>query len=203
MKQRLFAGMIAAGMTLGAAFGVQAQGVGLQVGDTADARAAGQFQVTPGAVFGDDVSFYGLRESYSVFDELRVFLDLGAINAKDSDVDFGAQVGALACLPSEDLICDLGLRTAIYYINTDIWDLLGASLMLVTSDETILDNLFVYGGVGGDFSIKTMDSSEDDETEVNPAFSLGALYRFTDRLSLYLEVTHVDDVFFGGGLRFQ
>lgn len=204
MKTTWLVGIVAAGLAWGVALGAHAQGVGLQIGDTADKRPAGQFEITPGMVYGDDVSFYGLRESYSIFDELRVFLDLGAINATDSDVDFGAQLGALASLPSDDFVCDVGLRTALYYINTDVWDMFGASLMLVTSDETLLDNLFAYGGIGADVASKTWeDETKGDKTKVNPAFSLGLLYRFTEKWSAYAEVSYVDDAFIGAGVRFR
>ena len=204
MKTSWLVGIVAAGLAWGVALGARAQGVGLQIGDTADKRTAGQFEIVPGMVYGDDVSFYGLRESYSIFDELRVFLDLGAINATDSDVDFGAQLGALAILPSDDFVCDVGLRTALYYINTDIWDMFGASLMLVTSDETLLDNLFAYGGFGADVASKTWeDETKGDKTKVNPAVNLGLLYRFTEKWSAYAEVSYVDDTFIGAGIRFR
>lgn len=183
--------------------GSYAQGVGLQVADTADTREPGRLQITPGAVFGDDVSFYGIRETYSVFDELRAFLDLGAVNADGADIDFGGQAGALACIPSEDVICDLALRAAVYYVNTDTLDLFGSSLMLLASDESLLDGLYLYCGAGGDLCNRKKNRFADEETEINPALTLGALYQFSDSLAAYVEASYVDDIFVGTGVRFR
>lgn len=203
VKTRLFVWTIAAGMTLLMPLALQAQGIGLQVADTADIREPGQLEITAGAVYGDDASFYGIRESYTIFEELRAFLDLGAINADDSDLDFAAQAGALACIPSEDYICDLAVRAVTYFVNADDEDLFGGNLMLISSDETLLDDLYVYGGLGMDVSNRKKAGASSSHTEANPALTVGILYHFTESIAAYVEVSHVDDGFIGAGIRLR
>jgi hypothetical protein len=43
--------------------------------------------------------------------------------------------------------------------------------------------------------------SEVTEDNVYLALAAGATYRFADRLSLYGEISYVDDPFIGGGVR--
>jgi hypothetical protein len=203
VKIKQFAGLIAAGMTLMMPLTLRAQGIGLQVADSADPGEPGQLEITPGAVFGNDLWFAGVRESYTIVDELRVFLDLGAINADDSDLDFAVQAGALVCLPSGDYICDLALRATTYFANADDEDTFGGSLMLISSDETLLDNLYVYGGLGMDLRNRKEDTDSRSRTEINPALSVGLLCHFTDSLAAYVEVSHADSGFLGMGIRIR
>ena len=203
MKTKMFGWMIAVGMILLAPLTLQAQGIGLQVADSAETGEPGRLELMPGAVFGDDMSFYGIRETYTIFEELRIFLDMGSVDADDSDLDFGVQAGALACIPSDDSICDLALRAATYFINADNEDTFGGSLMLISSGETLLDNLHLYGGLGLDLSGRKASGASSSRTEVNPALSAGVLYNFTDSIAAYLEVSYVDNAFIGTGVRLR
>ncbi len=203
MRTKIFRWMIVAGMILLTPLAVLAQGIGLQVADTAGTGEPGRLELTPGVVFGDDVSFYGIRETYTVFEELRAFLDLGAINADDSDLDFGAQAGALACIPSEDMACDLAFRAATYFVNTDSKDMFGGTLMLVSSGETLLNDLYLYGGLGMDLCNRKASTASKSRTEINPALSAGVLFNFTDSIAAYIEVSHVDSAFIGTGIRLR
>ncbi len=203
MRTKIFGWMIAAGLILLAPLALQAQGVGLQVADTAGAGEPGRLELTPGVVFGNDVSFYGIRETYTVFEEMRAFLDLGAINADDSDLDFGAQAGALACIPSDDYVCDLAVRVATYFVNTDSEDMFGGSLMMISSGETLLNDLYLYGGLGMVLSNRKASTASRSRTEINPALSAGVLFNFTDSIAAYIEVSHVDSAFIGTGIRLR
>jgi hypothetical protein len=203
VKTRLFGWMIAAGMTLLTPLALQAQGIGLQVADLAEKHESGQLEVTPGATFGEHLSFYGVREAYTFSEELRAFIDVGAVNVDDSDFDFAAQAGALATLPSDTDLCDLGVRAAAYFLNTDREDIFGGNLMLVSSGETVLDSLYVYGGLGVDLSNRKSGEASKSRTELNPALSAGVLFNFTDSIAAYVEVSHVDSAFIGAGIRFR
>lgn len=179
-----------------------AQMVGLPVMDTAAARDAGNLEVTPGLMFGKDMDFYGARATVTALDELRVFFDLGRVDINDNDANFGLQGGVLYSLEPTDLV-DLGIRVAAYHINTDYLGLTGMNGMLVFSDETLLDDLYCYGGAGVDLSYKSNDVSFGDssnQVELNPAFSLGLAYRFNDSYCLFTEADFIDGFYFGAGL---
>jgi len=203
MKMKTLAiGFFMAGMICGRAGLAQAQMVGLPVMDTVTPRDKGNLEVTPGVMFGHDMDFYGVRTTVSVLDELRVFLDLGQVDLNDADSSFGVQGGVLYSLEPNDFV-NLGIRGAAYYMNTDLLGLTGVNGMLVFSDETLVDHLFLYGGAGLDLVYKSMDSrwgASSSQTEVNPAFSLGLSYQFNENFSLFTEVDYIDGMYAGIGL---
>ncbi len=201
MKMKtLVAGLFVVGMACSqAGF---SQMVGLPVMDTASPRDQGNLEVTPGVMLGRDMDFYGARATVSVIDDLRLFFDLGQVDLTDADSGYGAQGGALYSLARNDLV-DLGIRGAVYYAGTDSPGLTGANGMLVFSDETLLDHLFLYGGAGLDVVYKSIDTSwgsSSSQTEINPAFSLGLSYQFSDSFSLFAEANYVDGLYAGIGL---
>jgi hypothetical protein len=178
-----------------------AQGVGLPIMDTADSREQGNLEVTPGGWIGEDLSYYGARVSATALEEMRVFLDLGILSVKDAEDGFGGQVGALYSLPS-DSVTALGLRGACYFADTEELDVLGGNLMLVFSDETLLDDLFLYGGAGADYGRKEGWYGKA-RSELNPIVALGLEYLLHANVSIFAEVTHTDTSFIGGGIRIR
>jgi len=190
------------------------QAVGLQVADTAEARTQGDSELTAGTALGywmsprlgPDRSFFGVRKTYSVLQDVRVFGDLGLEDVEGSNPNFGLQLGALCSLP-ENRIADFGIRTALHYTDTEQMSLFGGNLMFISSDETLIDHLFVYGGLGVDISKqKTQNAAatDDIQNKVNPLVTLGALYKVTDQISLYAELTYLDtNAFVGFGLKIR
>jgi hypothetical protein len=178
--------------------------IGLPVADTAEIRDSGQLEFMPGAVIGSDLSFYGLRQSYSFLDGFRAFLDLGAVDIKDENMDFAGSLGATFCIPG-DFIADLAIRPSFYYANTDSTDIIGGTLALVTSDESLLDNLYLYGAFGLDFSQteESLESVTTTTTEINPLLSLGLIYNCTPSLGLFLEGTYINSSFISFGIKIR
>jgi hypothetical protein len=178
--------------------------IGLPVADTAEVRDSGQLEFMPGAVIGDDISFYGLRQTYNVLDGFRAFLDLGAVDFKGSNLDFAGSLGATVCIPG-DFIADLAVRTSFYYANTDSTDIIGGTLALVTSDESLLDDLYLYGSFGLDFSQteQNLETATKTTTEINPLLSLGLIYNCTPSLGLFLEGTYIESPFVGFGIKIR
>lgn len=191
-----------AGVVVSMAGIAQAQMVGLPVMDTASPRDKGNLEVTPGAMFGRDMDFYGVRTTLSLADDFRAFLDLGQVDLVDGDSNFGVQAGGLYSLEPTEL-GDLGIRGAAYYSKTDRLGLTGANGMLVFSDETLLDHLFFYGGIGLDIVYKSMDNPGGESTtqaEINPALSLGLSFQFSENFSLFVEGDYIDGPYVGAGL---
>lgn len=203
MKTGSFVATLVSGLLLAAPALGLAQDIGLRIADTAEPTTPGQFEVTPGVVFGDETSFYGVRETYVVAEDLRAFLDLGLVDSDHSDIDLGGQLGALAPIPGVELIGDLAARATVYFANTDDRDVWGTDLMLVSSSETLVDSLFLYGGLGLDISHRESDESSSGRTEFNPALSIGLFFRFSESVAAYVEASHVDGAAIGTGIRIR
>ncbi len=203
MKMKTLAiGLFVTSLMFGLAGMSRAQMVGLPVMDTASPRDQGNLEVTPGVMFGRDMDFYGVRTTVSVLDDLRLFFDVGQVDLTDADSNFGVQGGALYSLKSTDL-ADFGVRVTTYYTKTDLVGLTGGNGMLVFSDETLLDHLFLYGGAGLDLVHKSIDTSwgsNTSQTELNPAFALGLSYAFSENFSLFIEADYIDGPYAGCGL---
>ncbi len=195
----LFRVILATGMFLGLGFSANAQVVGLPVLDTATTRDPGSLEATPGIVIGQDMNFYGLRGTITMLDELRGFLDLGQLDVDGYGDSLAMQAGALLNLPVCDVV-DTALRGTFYYSNTDRIDILGGNMMILCSDESLLDNLYLYGGAGLDASKKKTYSSK---TEINPIIALGLSYKVCENIHLFLEGDYVDGFYgsFGVSIR--
>lgn len=185
---------------------VMGHGIGLQVADTADMRTAGETEFSAGFVFSDTMSGCAARAMGSIEDELRVFFDLGWSDPEGSpEGNIAVQAGGIYALPIDDP-SDLALRAAGYYVDTDSIDIIGGSLMLLSSGETLLEGLYVYGGLGLDLSKREVEitrSATSSRGELNPALTVGALYFFTTHISAYVETSYVDEPLIGTGVRYR
>jgi hypothetical protein len=199
------------GLILMATLKAGAQGYGLPTAESYEPREDGCFDITAGAVFGHDLAFYGLRDTFAALETLRFFVDVGIIDPPDShSVDLAAQAGAVYCLPF-DLPNDmyLGVRGALYTMNADKLDVSGGNVMLLMSRQTYFKDLFLYGGVGGDARrVKKVaaDGRENSDHKLNPILALGALMPMTqlsEHLFFYAELTVTDDPFIGVGIRYR
>jgi hypothetical protein len=108
------------------------------------------------------------------------------------------------CIPG-DFIADLAVRTSFYYANTDSTDIIGGTLALITSDESLLDDLYLYGSFGLDFSQteQNLETATKTTTEINPLLSLGLIYNCTPSLGLFLEGTYIESPFVGFGIKIR
>lgn len=199
-----------------------AQGpVGLQIAETAGPKPVGQVLWSGGLCIGDDTTFYGVRGALALSEAVQLFCDAGIVDMDDVDEDIGIKVGGLVALPVE-LPFDAGVRGTYETVFFDDFDYYALSVMGVGSVDAAayVAGLSLYGGLGlaywdaevegegvgewvwvderGAFRRSSVDS-EDDAVEV--AFSLGALYDMTGRLSAFAEYSHVDDSFLGLGVR--
>lgn len=182
---------------MGLALPSLAQPVGLPLLDTAGTREPGSLEATPGIAFGKDMNFYGVRGTITLLDELRTFVDIGRLDTRNNGDSLALQAGGLYSIPMCSY-CDTAVRGAMYYSNTDYLDILGGNLMLMCSDETLLDDLFAYGGLGVDVSQRKVYSS--DHTEINPSLAVGLTYKVTDNFWLFLEGDYVDSLFVATGV---
>lgn len=189
-------GLLVTGMIAGTAPLSLAQMVALPLLDTAGNRDEGSLELMPGVSVGDEMNFYGARTTVTAMDDLRCFFDLGRVDTKDDGANLAVQVGGLYNLPLVDG-CDTALRGAMYYSNPDPLTIVGGNMMLMGSSETILNDLYLYGGLGLDLSKRKVGTYT---TELNPALALGLSYRISDNFVLFLEGDFIDGLYASGGL---
>jgi len=200
-----------------------AQGpVGLMVSETAAPKAPGAKMIAGGVTIGDDSDFFGGRFSAGVFENLLLFGDVGILNSDDIDEsDPGIQIGGIYSVPV-DLPVDLAARGAYATVFFDDYDYYSLSAMALASKDLEVEAhpLSVYGGIGllyweveADVTVPivvgqqdgtgvpgvTRVHAKDDDTEI--VVVAGAILDITEQLSVYVEYNHVDDSFFGGGVR--
>ncbi len=205
MNTRRWIARVAAAATLTWCSQGLAQGIGLQVADTVEARSAGDTEFSLGTVYSDPIWGCSTRAMYSAQDDFRVFFDLGWAEPENGDGNIAVQAGGIYALDVE-FISDLGLRAAGYYVDTDALDMMGGSFMVLSSGETILDDLHIYGGLGADVSRREVwvtRSVTSSRGEINPAATIGLLYFVTAHVSAYVEASHVDVPMVGFGLRYR
>lgn len=206
--------MLVAGVAL-------AQGFSLQVGESAAAMGQGALRVSAGANVGDEVMFYGGRVGYAPMEGLQVFADGGLADSDTMDSAMSIQGGAIYTLPVQ-MPVDLAVRGAIakpffddiempsytYYGETFgggtvSVDVMIMSIMALASKDMgdQMPGLTVYGGAG--FARLSVSVGDADDSETDLALAAGGIYKVTDQLSVFGELSYVDDPFFGGGVRFD
>lgn len=205
MKSKMFKSvLLVSGILFACASGAFGQAIGLPVADTSEARTQGDAELTAGCNFGNDAAFYGVRGTANLLNELRGFVDIGFEDVERSDLTLAAQAGLQVALPV-DFISDLALRAALYYTDADARNVLGGNLILLSSDETLIENLFVYGGIGVDCASREMETDSgvsSTRVEINPLATVGLIQKISDSFFAFGEVTYLDsDFFVGFGLK--
>jgi hypothetical protein len=171
--------------------------------------------VDGGVTIGDDTDYLGARYNLLVGDNLQVFGELGYADS-DFDVDgpaFGG--GAYLQLPSSSEL-SFGVRGSWNYAmmegseggadaEFDVWVL---TLLGVVGGETSVDGLIWYANAGlahmdGDYDVEVAGFEAEGGFESDTEFLIGGglQYAFDDRFSGFVGLEHVDDMFFGAGLR--
>jgi len=202
------------GVVFLAAVTAMAQGpVGLMVGDTFELREPRAMMAGAGINVGEDTTFFGARFTMSLTERVCAFGDIGIIDIDDLDDDPGIQIGAVYTFTDGEQAFDLGVRGAYATVFFDDFDYSSLSGMLVGSMslDAQVEGLSVYGGVGLLFWESDVDGRivvrgevvsatiDDDDTET--VLAVGIVHDLSSRLSVYAEYNHVDDSFFGGGVR--
>jgi hypothetical protein len=187
---------------------VMAQGIGLQVADSAAAEKQGLVRATAGVTVGDEWKFIGGRLTYGVLNGLELFGDLGYMDLDEWDGGFSLQGGGIFAIPIE-LPFDVAIRGTIYKPFIDNVDIIGVSLCGVLS-KSLSKSFSIYGDVGIDYNkteveydIPGFGTISGDDTNTEIVFAAGVLFYIPnqDRFSVYAEVTYNDDFYVGAGAR--
>ncbi|HOW96532.1 MAG TPA: hypothetical protein P5567_03160 [Kiritimatiellia bacterium] len=185
-----------------------AQFAGLPYADGAAAPEAGLVRGSAGAVVGDDANAYGGRVTFGVMEGLALFADLGLLDPDEGDTGFTYQGGGQYTLPL-DLPVDVALRGSIGMASYEVTDDADADWLFVNFGALVsktIEQFTPYGFLGMCYRDVEIDwegvgDASEDETDV--AIAGGALFALNEQFSLYGELAHIDDLFFGLGGRFQ
>jgi len=184
-----------------------AQQLGLPVGIDAAPMDAGSLVASTAIVLSDDVNTYGGGALFNITESIAVSGDVGLIDFSGLNMGFALQGGGMYRLPDfPDVPIDFAVRGALGYAtvsdDTDV-DITSIAVMGLAS-YTIDDMFSVYGILGlaharakfsfGRFSVT--------ETETEPAIGVGGLFTFMPEASVFAEIMHIDDTFFGFGGKF-
>lgn len=181
-----------------------AQFAGLPIAGGAVAPA-GLMQGSGGVVIGDDFNVYGVRGTFAPIEGLALFGDVGALDPDEGDMGWAVQGGGLFVLPL-DLPVDVGLRGAA---GLGGYDLDGGDATVLDLNAGVLASKTIeqftpYAFVGLNYFKWEVDvdhGGEVDDDETDLAIAGGASFAVNETFSLYAEIAHIDDLFFGLGGR--
>lgn len=189
------------------AVSAMAQLAGLPIAGGAAAPGAGLLRASGGVVLGDDFNLYGGRLTFAPIQALALFGDAGAIDPDGADMGWAVQGGGLFTLPL-GLPVDVALRGALGVAKFDLDA--GGDITTMTVNGGVLvsktfDMFTPYGFLGVNYADTEADvpglaKVTDDETDL--AVAGGVNIALNDQLSLYAEIAHIDDTFFGFGAGF-
>ena len=189
---------------------VTAQMAGLPVADGATPLGPSVMRASGGIVLGDNMNLYGGRFWMGITEEITAFGDAGILSPDRGDNGFGGQVGGLYALPL-DVPFEVAARATLGYGKMD-QKVFGTSVDISITTigagvvgSTIIDAFTIYGYLGLNHTRSkvsyTGGSSSDSDTD--PALGAGVAYEINPQLSVYGEIMHIDDPWFGVGVRYQ
>lgn len=209
MKIRIIVGLAVIGL-LFASGPVQAQLTGLPIGTDA---APGHFEdmsVSGHIVIGENFNLFGGRFSYRLYDQIKLFGGLGLADPDRGDMGYGLQGGVLYSLPPiPELPFDVALRGTLGYASLDqrfggrkfSISITGINVGGLASYR--IDDMFAVYGYLGLAMNRFSGSGGVSSTETDPAIGVGAQIDLSPQISLFGEVMHIDDAWFGFGGRFN
>ncbi len=184
---------------------------GLPIVESYEGRETGILDFTAGATFSEENRFYGLRDTISVLEDFRLFIDLGLADIERNDENLAVQGGFIWCLPLDTPPVDLGLRGSAYWFNGDVDEISGYTAMLMASGNPVFEGLYVYGGLGFDYRTTETDlialgleqpgKTEKSDDKIRAVTALGALMPVTERFWIFAEALVNDDPYIAVGIR--
>jgi len=201
--------IIAAGLALAwVPTTVFAQGLGLPVAEDAAPGEPDAWWTTVGVVLGDHVNLYGARAAYQATPDLLVFGDAGIMDPDFAGSGLAIQAGGIHALKLDSPV-DLGLRATVFAAFPSQVDTYGVSGgLLASTTVSSADALTLYGYAGLVYArskvtvgIPLLGRRSTTTSDTELALTLGALFQVRSDLSLFAELSHVDNTFVAAGAR--
>ena len=186
----------------------QAQLTGLPIARDATQGFYNDISFSGGLVVGENINLYGGRFSYHMYDQLMLFGDVGLVDPDGGDVGYGLQGGVQYAMPAAPgMLIDWALRGTVGYanldqrfgrnkVNVDYYSMTVGGVASYWIDEMFS----VYGFLGLAHN-RLSGSRGVSDNETDPALGVGGVVTLTPHFSLYGEVMHIDDLWFGLGVR--
>jgi len=186
-----------------------AQFAGLPIAGGAGLATPSSFNASGGIVLSDDFNTYGVRGAFAVMENLTLFGDAGALDPDEGDMGWAIQGGGVFTLPLQDLPVDVGIRGALGYAGYDMdgGDATMMDFMAGVLASKSIDQFTPYAFLGFNYLKWEVDVDgpygkvDDDETDL--AIAGGCEFALTEQFSIYGELAHIDDLFFGLGGRMR
>lgn len=192
---------------------VMAQGYVLQIGETAAPVDAGRPGGTVGFNVGDDTTYVGARGLWGPNDSLTLFAEAGLITVDQDGTDVDGKsiaIGGTLALPL-GLPVDLAVRgvlikpffddvdTEYGKIELSIYSVLVQGVASMPIEAVPGLSAYAAGGLAYTSTEVEWSGSSEDDTETELALAIGANMVLGDTVNLFVELSHIDDAFFGGG----
>lgn len=197
--------MIGFGWVLMLAVPALAQMAGMPIAGGAGRSQPGTFTGSGGVVIGDAYNAYGVRGGIAVLANLTLFGDLGLLDPDHGKTGWAIQGGGLLALKQHGLM-DVGLRATVGYAGYDITGG-DAEIMDVMGGVLISRKLGIftpYGFLGinyMDMDTQTHADGKKSHNDTDVALAAGLELELAPSFSLYGELLHIDDFFWGLGAR--
>lgn len=166
---------------------------------------AGDFRISAGGGWSDEANLYGGRLSFAPLKGLDLFVDPGLIDPDKGDMGLAIQTGIKFNLPLKKSPVDVALRAAWGHAAHDIS---GGDVKLNSFNAGVLVsrevNLFTpYAFLGLNLLDKSEkgEDLEKDTDKTDLAAAAGLVVRLAKPFSLYAEIAHINERFYGMGAR--
>lgn len=186
-----------------ATYSSTAQQYGLLVAETAAPKTAGQTEVIAGVQGGDFSNLAGARGTYAYTDQLSFFGEATILEPEQSDTGFSFGTGAtyafLNALPIDNAI----RFAASLPIIPDTTAFSASASVLLSGQLVVLPQTTFYTALGATYTKLEIDDTDVEGSDTFLNVSGGLFHEITEDVSVYAELSHVDQIFFGAGLRWK
>lgn len=186
----------------------QAQLAGVPIAGGVEAIPSLQARLGGGVVWGDDYNLYGVRGDLGLVENLSLFADVGLIDPDDGSTDLALQGGGWFTLPV-DMPLDVAVRGALgktrFSVKGGSVHLLTYNVGVVASKQIGILIPYTFFGVNhAKERIRIKEHGRATERDTDLAVAAGLSLDINRRITVYAELSHVDDgqVSFGGRYTF-
>lgn len=186
-----------------------AQLLGLPVAGGAAAPDVGKWEMSGGAVVGEDISLYGARMNYSPAKGVALMGDAGVLDldVEGARIGWCVQGGGMLSLPF-DLPVDLGVRATAGYGMSELKGGPGDTRWMNVTAGLVLSKTFgmftpyaLFGGHYMDTEVDPGDSAKVSDDQTDPMAVAGLMVATGEFWSMYGEFAYIDDPFVAIGVR--
>jgi hypothetical protein len=186
-----------------ASYSSNAQQYGLMVAETAAPKTAEQIEVIAGIQGGDFSNLAGARGTYAYTEQLSFFGEATILEPDQSDTGFSFGTGATYAFLNV-LPIDNAIRVAANLpLIPDTKAFSASASILLSGQLVVLPQTTFYTALGATYAEIEIEDTGVEGSDTFFNVSGGLFHEITEDVSVYAELSHVDQIFFGAGLRWK